>query len=107
MDTENKKINDLIISKKIKNVIFLPSEQQIWEIKGSSKNINDKYLVDLNKNHCTCKGFYYNSENKKNCYHIKAVHLASSQYLFEIEFLADSDLNKYLCSYLNDILNNT
>ncbi len=106
MDNEIKKINDLIFAKKIKNIIFLPSELQIWEVKGSNNNADDIYLVDLKKNHCTCKGFYYNSEHKKKCYHIKATHLANSQYLFEIEFLNDDKLNKYLGIYLNNVMDN-
>lgn len=103
MSDEIEKIDDLINTKKIKKIVFIPSKVQIWEIK-SNRN-NNIYWIDLDKNYCSCKGFYYNY-NKKNCYHISAVSIANSQNRFQIEFLKDNELNHQLYNQIDNIINN-
>lgn len=103
MDTEITKIHDLIDKKKIKRIIFIPSKNEIWEIKSNSNN--NIYWIDYNKKYCSCKGFYYNIKNR-TCYHIRAVSTAITQNGYGMEFLQDNDLNYYLDSLIDNLLDN-
>jgi predicted nucleic acid-binding Zn finger protein len=103
LSKEIEKIDELINRKKIKKIVFIPSKVQIWIIKSIQNN--NVYWIDLDKNYCSCKGFYYNY-NKKNCYHINAVSIAHRQNKFQIEFLKDSDLNYLLYNQIDNIINN-
>jgi predicted nucleic acid-binding Zn finger protein len=103
LDTEDAKIRNLIDQKKIKRKIFIPSKNEIWEIKGyNNKNV---YWIDFNKKYCSCKGFYYNIKNG-TCYHIRAVQMAIIKNGYDLEFLQDNNLNRYLGNLLDNLLNN-
>ena len=103
MDIEVIKIHDLLVKKKIKRIVFIPSKTVIWEIK--SNNNNNIYWMDFVKKYCSCKGFYYNNKNR-TCYHIRAVDEAITQNGYEIEFLQDSELNNYLDYLIDNLLYN-
>ena len=103
MDIEVIKIHDLLSKKKIKRIVFIPSKTVIWEIK--SNNNNNIYWIDFVRKYCSCKGFYYNSNNGK-CYHMRAVYEAITQNGYEIEFLQDSELNNYLDFLIDNLLDN-
>ena len=102
LDNKEEKVDELINGKKIKKIIFIPSKVEMWEIK-SNKNDN-LYWIDLNKNYCSCKGFYYNYITKI-CYHIIAVSLAYKQNKYQIEFLDDSELNNYINNKIENLMN--
>ena len=97
------KINELINEKKIKKIVFAPSNIGIWEVK-SHKNDNI-YWVDIETKYCSCKGFYYNFM-KKACYHISAVSTALSQNAYKIELLSDSEMNDYFNNQIDNLINN-
>jgi predicted nucleic acid-binding Zn finger protein len=103
LDNKEEKIDKLIDGKKIRKIIFIPSKVEMWEIK-SNKNDN-LYWIDLNKNYCSCKGFYYNYI-KKICYHIIAVSTAYKQNRYQIEFLDDNKLNNYINNKIENLMNN-
>ncbi len=103
MSKEIEKIDELINSKNIKKIVFIPSKVQIWIIKSNQNN--NVYWIDLDKTYCSCKGFYYNYK-KKNCYHISAVSIAHSHNKFQMEFLKDSELNYHLFNQIDNIINN-
>ncbi len=103
MSKEIEKIDELINRKKIKKIVFIPSKVQIWMIK-SDRN-NNVYWADLDKNYCSCKGFYYNYK-RKHCYHITAIAIANSQNKFQIEYIEDSEMNHYLYNQIDNIINN-
>jgi predicted nucleic acid-binding Zn finger protein len=100
---KEEKIDELINGDKIKRIIIIPSKVEIWEIK--SYKTNNLYWTDLNKNYCSCKGFYYNF-SKKICYHITAISIAFTQNRYQIEFLKDSELNNYLNNKIETLMNN-
>jgi predicted nucleic acid-binding Zn finger protein len=102
LDNKEEKVDELINGKKIKKIIFIPSKVEMWEIK-SNKNDN-LYLIDLNKNYCSCKGFYYNYITKI-CYHIIAVSTAYKQNRYQIEFLDDSELSNYINNKIENLMN--
>jgi predicted nucleic acid-binding Zn finger protein len=102
LDNKEEKVDELINGKKIKKIIFIPSKVEMWEIK-SNKNDN-LYLIDLNKNYCSCKGFYYNYITKI-CYHIIAVSTAYKQNRYQIEFLDDSELSNYINNKIENFMN--
>lgn len=103
LDNKEEKIDKLIDGKKIRKIIFIPSKIVMWEIKS---NKNDRlYWIDLNKNYCSCKGFYYNYITKI-CYHIIAVSRAYKQNGYQIEFLDDNKLNNYINSKIESLMNN-
>ncbi|MBA3749613.1 MAG: hypothetical protein H0X03_01715 [Nitrosopumilus sp.] len=101
MGNDVEKIQNLINEKKIKKIIFIPSKNEIWEIK-SNRN-NNIYLIDLKENFCSCKGYYYNFI-KKICYHIQAVSIACKHDRYEIEFLKDTELNNYLDNLMDNLM---
>jgi len=103
LNVEALKIHDLLVKRKIKRVIFIPSKIEIWEIK--SNNNNNIYWIDFTKNYCSCKGFYYNTKNSP-CYHIRAVSAAITQSGYEIEILQDNKLNSYLDSLIDNLIEN-
>jgi predicted nucleic acid-binding Zn finger protein len=103
VDHKEEKIDNLINGEKIKKIIFIPSKVEMWEIK--SKKNDNLYWIDLNKNYCSCKGFYYNYI-KKRCYHISAVSIAYKQNKYQIEFLDDSELNNYINNKIETLMNN-
>jgi predicted nucleic acid-binding Zn finger protein len=95
------KIDELIKSDKIKKIIYLPSKNQIWEIKS---NTNNKiYLIDLDWNYCSCRGFYYNF-TKGKCYHIKATEIAYKNNKYKVEFLNDEEMNTHLIKQLKELI---
>lgn len=51
-----------------KKHLFLPSGNYMWEIK--SRKDHYTYFVDSNSEYCTCKGYYYNYNEKNGCYHL-------------------------------------
>jgi predicted nucleic acid-binding Zn finger protein len=102
LDNKEEKVDELINGKKIKKIIFIPSKVEMWEIK-SNKNDN-LYWIDLNKNYCSCKGFYYNYITKI-CYHIIAVSRAYKQNRYQIEFLDDSELSNYINNKIENFMN--
>ena len=51
-----------------KKHLFLPSCNFMWELK--SKKDNFTYFIDSDRQYCTCKGYYYNYNNKNGCYHL-------------------------------------
>ena len=71
---------------------------------GNKSNKNDNlYWIDLNKNYCSCKGFYYNYLTKI-CYHIIAVSTAYKQNRYQIEILDDNKLNNYINNKIDNLM---
>ncbi|MDQ4074317.1 MAG: hypothetical protein M3162_08460 [Thermoproteota archaeon] len=105
------KINKAIEDNNITKIVFMPSEQELWEIK-SSKSIdnnnknnenNNTYFVDLKNNHCSCKGFYYNF-NIQSCYHLIAVNQSKERSNYNTKTLDNRETEKYFEKLLENIL---
>jgi predicted nucleic acid-binding Zn finger protein len=96
-----KKIDELIKSDKIKKIIFLPSKTQLFEIKSNTNN--KTYWIDLERNCCSCRGFYYNFKKGK-CYHIQAAYIAVKHNKYKVKFLNDSEINNHAITQIIDLI---
>jgi predicted nucleic acid-binding Zn finger protein len=96
------KIDGLINEERIRKVTFIPSNTNFWEIKSNTNS--NIYCVDLKRNFCSCKGFYFNYIKGK-CYHIRAVNIAFEQNKYRVEILKDFQLDNYIKNLLKNFLN--
>jgi hypothetical protein len=98
------KINKAIEDNNITKIVFMPSEEELWEIKSSkSSDNNNTYFVDLKNNHCSCKGFYYNF-NTQLCYHFIAINQSKEKSNYNTKTLDDREIEKYFEKLLETIL---
>jgi predicted nucleic acid-binding Zn finger protein len=95
------KIDGLINRGRIIKVIFIPSNTNFWEIKSTANN--NIYYVDLKRNFCSCKGFYFNYIKGK-CYHIRAANIAFEQEKYKVVILKDIQLDNYIINHLKNFL---
>ena len=96
------KIDGLIDEGRISKIIFLPSNINFWEIKSNTNS--NVYWVDLKRNFCSCKGFYFNFIKGK-CYHIRAAFIAFEQNKYRVETLKDFQLDNYIKNLLKNLIN--
>ncbi len=106
------KVNKAIEDNNITKIVFMPSEEELWEIKSSksgensnnnSNDNNNTYFVDLKNNHCSCKGFYYNF-NIQLCYHFIAINQSIEKSNYNTKTLDDRETEKYFEKLLENIL---
>jgi hypothetical protein len=107
------KINKAIEENNITKIVFISSEEELWEIRSSKStdkttnnnenNDNITYFVDLKNNHCSCKGFYYNF-NTQLCYHLMAVLQSREKSNYKTKTLNDKEINTYFEKLLENIL---
>ncbi|MDQ4074155.1 MAG: SWIM zinc finger family protein [Thermoproteota archaeon] len=104
------KINKAIEGNNITKIVFMPSEEELWEIKSSksidnsnNSNNNNIYFVDLINNYCSCKGFYYNFKVQL-CYHLIAVKQSKEKFNYNTKILDDRETEKYFEKLLENIL---
>lgn len=95
------KIDIVINLDKIKKIIFLQSNIQLWEIKSNTNN--KTYWIDFDKSFCSCRGFYYNFKKGK-CYHIRAVALAVKHNKYKVEFLNDDKIDNILIMQFKNLI---
>lgn len=77
-----------------KKHLFLPSGNFIWEIK--SKKDNYTYFVDSNTEYCTCKGYYYNYNEKNGCYHLGKIDECIPKLKYKIFLYHDNYSREFL-----------
>jgi predicted nucleic acid-binding Zn finger protein len=77
-----------------KKHLFLPSGNFIWEIK--SKKDEYTYFVDSNREYCTCKGYYYNYNEKNGCYHLGKITECIPELKYKIYLYHDDCSREFL-----------
>ncbi|GKS61560.1 hypothetical protein YTPLAS21_10180 [Candidatus Nitrosocosmicus sp.] len=94
--TGNEKANepDNMAHERPKKHLFLPSGNFMWEIR-SKKNWYT-YFIDSNREYCTCKGYYYNYNEKKGCYHLKKIMDCIPELKYEVYLYHDDYAMEFL-----------
>lgn len=87
--TRNEKANepDNMAHEMPKKHLFLPSGNFMWEIR--SKKNRYTYFIDSNREYCTCKGYYYNYNEKKGCYHLEKITDCISELKYKVYLYHD------------------
>jgi predicted nucleic acid-binding Zn finger protein len=93
------RIDHIITSGSIKQMLFLPSGRKLWIVVGRY----NEYWVDPQLGFCSCKDFYFTTlSGGEDCYHLKSVKKAlQEKRSTPIEF-RDTDYTQILQAIADD-----
>lgn len=90
----------LLAEKKVKKLVFKPSNNVFWEIKGKLH----EYLA-IEELFCSCKDFQIRRlirDEVESCYHLIAVKIAIEHNYCQEEERKDDELNDFLEKFLEE-----
>ena len=93
------KVDFIIRSGGVKQMLFLPSGKKLWVVIGR----DNEYWTDPELGFCSCKDFYFNTLSRgQGCYHLKSVVKAIQQRGFTTIEFDDSEYVRLLQALADD-----
>jgi len=100
VNNNTNKINNIVSEKRVKLHVFEPSKRKIWTIVGKGK----EHWLDPELDFCSCPGYYFSKSNeKKECYHLKAVQLAKKDDKIELIKFSDKEFDDFISGLISDL----
>ena len=101
MKQESGNVESILSSNGVKLHLFEPSNRKIWTVVGKE----NEHWLDLDLGYCSCEDYYYNAMEKgKECYHLKAIHVAQEQNRVEVIHFSDYEFDVFMAALVDDIL---
>lgn len=93
------KVDFLVSSGSVKQMLFLPSGKKLWVVIGR----DNEYWTDPELGFCSCKDFYFTTlSGGQDCYHLKSVRKTIQQRGFTAIEFDDSDYTQLLQAVADD-----
>jgi predicted nucleic acid-binding Zn finger protein len=96
------RVEDVLASGSIKQMLFLPSKKKLWTVVGK----DSEYWTDPDLGFCSCKDFYFTTlSGGDECYHLKSVRKAIQENRFTTVKFEDGEYLEYLQAIAEDSAN--
>ena len=94
------KIQTSLEENRIKLHLFEPSQRKVWTIVGQG----EEHWIYPEMDYCSCPGFYFGQLNdKKECYHLKAIRIAQKENKFETITFSDEEFSSFISGVFSDL----
>jgi len=95
-----KRIESMVLEKRVKLHIFEPTHRKIWTVVGKG----NEHWVDPDSGYCSCPGFYFGQLNgKTTCYHLESTQLAREKNQFETIIFSDEEFSDFIAGLIFDL----
>ena len=99
MNKEKENVDVVVESKGVKLHYFEPSNRQIWTVVGK----DNEHWLEPKLGYCSCEDYYYNAlDQKRECYHLKAVRIAREKNKVEVVKFSDSEFANFISALVDD-----